>query len=50
MINSVVGSFVFLFLDFGGPLQHYTFFITTIEKYRFTRNINRGLLVFIKCK
>jgi hypothetical protein len=32
MLNSVVGSFVFLFLDFGGPLQHYLFFITRIEK------------------
>ena len=32
MLNSVVGSFVFLFLDFGGPLQHYSFFITRIEK------------------
>ena len=31
MLNSVVGSFVFL-LDFGGPLQHYSFFITRIEK------------------
>jgi hypothetical protein len=42
MLNSIVGSFVFLFLDFGGPRQHYSFFITRIEKYRFTRNINRG--------
>jgi len=32
MLNSIVGSFVFLFLDFGGPLQHYSFFITRIEK------------------
>jgi len=31
MLNSVVGSFVFL-LDFGGPLQHYSFFIRRIEK------------------
>ena len=28
MLNSIVGSFVFVFLDFGGPLQHYSFFIT----------------------
>ena len=29
MLNSVVGSsFVFVFLYFGGPLQHYSFFIT----------------------
>ena len=31
MLNYVVGSFVFL-LDFGGPLQHYSFFIRRIEK------------------
>ena len=28
MLNSIVGSFVFVFLDFRGPLQHYSFFIT----------------------
>jgi len=32
MLNSIVGSFVFLFLDLGGPLQYYSFFITRIEK------------------